>query len=681
MERTVRLWLHRVQHGGAAGHRPGMPMLQLPTGGQDHRVLRVRNIIRRNNSRRCKPRTPIRAWEAIAKHNRLARVFGRQRGVGHRILRLQPVPSDVLQRLHVQLHFREHIRRAGIIPTQPQPFRQFHLNPPVFLRLARRRHRRAAHLDLPVGVGHGAGFLGKGRRRQDHIGIIRRLGDENILHHQVIQLGQRIARMLHIRVRHGRVFAQHIHRLDVARVNVIHDLGDGQTLFVGKVPRSPHVGKGGSHTIIRHRLVIRQEHRDQTCIRRALHVVLTAQRVQTRAGATHLTGHQGQRDQTARIIRAMDVLRHAHTPKDHRRFGPRKGPRHVPQHLGLDAANLCHLLGGKGRKVFLLRLPILGIGVDILLVVEVLFDNRVHDRIQHRHIRAGPELQHMRRETLERLTPRIHHDQLATALGELLEISRRNRVVFDRVAADGNRHIRILDLVKCGRDCARTDILHQRRHGTRMAQPRTVIDIVVAKALTDHLLKQVCFLVCTLGRTKARNLAPAPLHTIRGKVQRLIPGRLAEMGVPVAGIHVQPLGRGILAPDQRLGQAVVMVDIIKAKAALDAKPPLVRRAIDAFDIFDAAVLHLQRNLATHATERANALNFAIEIRAVANQGLIHNRGRHQRPGWTGLHTFAAGHTGAFTHRVSHIKGRIAVMAPSRHANHVIDLNLAAGAHA
>ena len=42
----------------------------------------------------------------------------------------------------------------------------------------------------------------------------------------------------------------------------------------------------------------------------------------------------------------------------------------------------------------------------------------------------------------------IHHDQLAAALGELLEEGRRDRVVLDRVGPDDDAHVRVFDLVK-----------------------------------------------------------------------------------------------------------------------------------------------------------------------------------------------------------------------------------------
>jgi hypothetical protein len=107
----------------------------------------------------------------------------------------------------------------------------------------------------------------------------------------------------------------------------------------------------------------------------------------------------------------------------------------------------------------------------------------VHDRVQHRDIRAGAELQHVGGVALQRPAARVHHDQLAAALGELLEIGGGDGVVLDRVGADHDGHVGVLDLVEGGRDRARADVLHQRRHRGGVAEPRAVVDIVVAEAL------------------------------------------------------------------------------------------------------------------------------------------------------------------------------------------------------
>ena len=77
-----------------------------------------------------------------------------------------------------------------------------------------------------------------------------------------------------------------------------------------------------------------------------------------------------------------------------------------------------------------------------------------------------------------------------------------------------------------------------------------------------------------------------------GKIQCLVPRRLSEHLLPVGGVHIQSLGRGIIASDQGFRQAMGMVDIVITKAALDAQTSLIRGAIDAFDMFNFAILDL-----------------------------------------------------------------------------------------
>ena len=124
-----------------------------------------------------------------------------------------------------------------------------------------------------------------------------------------------------------------------------------------------------------------------------------------------------------------------------------------------------------------------------------------------------------------------------------------------------------------------------------------------------------------------------------------------------------------------------MMDIIKSKASFDTEPAFVRGAVDAFDKFDLIILDLQRHLTADAAKRANAFNLAVIIAAIADLLIIHHGGRHQCARRAGLNTFTAGHTSAIAHGIGKIKCRIGIMAAARHADHIIDLHFAAGAHA
>ena len=68
------------------------------------------------------------------------------------------------------------------------------------------------------------------------------------------------------------------------------------------------------------RRILGVNHRNQADVRRALHVVLPAQRVQPRPGMADVAAQQGQRDQATRVVGAVDVLRDPHAPENQRCF-------------------------------------------------------------------------------------------------------------------------------------------------------------------------------------------------------------------------------------------------------------------------------------------------------------------------------------------------------------------------
>ena len=85
-------------------------------------------------------------------------------------------------------------------------------------------------------------------------------------------------------------------------------------------------------------------------------------------------------------------------------------------------------------------------------------------------------------------------------------------------------------------------------------------------------------------------------------------------------------------------------------------------------------------LAADAAIRAQAVDLAVGT-AGARSARRRARRRHQRAGRAGLHAFAAGDAGAAAHRVVEVEDDLGVMAATGHADHVVDLDLAAGAHA
>ena len=168
-------------------------------------------------------------------------------------------------------------------------------DPQILARIAGHIERAAAKLYHAISIGDGAGFFRPGGRRQHHIGKVGGFGQENILHHQHLELGQTAACMVGVRIGHRRVFTHHVHALDLAVVSGIHDFNHGET-GLGIELGVPEFLETRMCLGIIDALVIREHHRDQAGIGCALHIVLAAQRMQAGAGLADLAGHQGQRD-------------------------------------------------------------------------------------------------------------------------------------------------------------------------------------------------------------------------------------------------------------------------------------------------------------------------------------------------------------------------------------------------
>ena len=97
---------------------------------------------------------------------------------------------------------------------------------------------RALPRDAPFRIGHGAGFLAPGLRRQQHMraGIDGVVGDHVLGDDEQLELLQRLAGGVGVRQRHRRVGADHPQRLDLAARDRLEHL-DRLQPFMGGDPR------------------------------------------------------------------------------------------------------------------------------------------------------------------------------------------------------------------------------------------------------------------------------------------------------------------------------------------------------------------------------------------------------------------------------------------------------------
>ena len=515
--------------------------------------------------------------------------------------------------------------------------------------------------------------------------MVRRLGQEEVLHDEVLELGERLAGMARVRIRHGRVLAHDVHTPDLARVHGVHDLDDGQAAH--RVERSaPDVLEARADVIDLYGLVVGEHHGYESGVRSTLNVVLAAQGMQSRAGSTHLSRDHRQRDETACVVRTVDVLGDTHAPEDDACRGGGVSAGHGAQRAGIDTADRRHRLGGERLYVPPETVEPLRVRRHVLPIVELLGNDDVEQRVQQRHVRAGLELKHVGSVAPQRLPTRVHHHQRLALLRGLLEERRGDRVVLGRVGADDDDDVGIGAGRERRRDRARADALQQRRHGGGVAQPRAVIDVVGAESGAHQLLHQVRFLVRALGGTEAGQRGPAiavadARKSARRPLERFLPAGLAEVRQRIAGVDlsVAALGR-ILASHQRAGKAMGMAHVVKAETTLDAEPVAVGRPVASLYRDDGVVLELVGDLAADAAVRADAVHLVADIRPAVAVG-VDERGLHQCTRGAGLHALAAGDAGARPHGVVDVEHHLGAVSPVGHADDVVHLHLAAGAHA
>ena len=169
----------------------------------------------------------------------------------------------------------------------------------------------------------------------------------------------------------------------------------------------------------------------------------------------------------------------------------------------------------------------------------------------------------------------------------------------------------MLDIAHRVADRTRAHAFEQRRNAGRMAQARAVVHVVAAEAGAHQFLKQVGLFVAALGRAKASQCLGAvglleSYQTLRSQIQGLVPGGFTKHIGPLGGAlgQVQVFGNPRLA-NERAGQSVRMMSVIKPEAALHAQPRLVGRACATVHLDNALVLDVVGNLTAHTAERAN----------------------------------------------------------------------------
>ena len=172
---------------------------------------------------------PVGVGNVRHEHRRLARIAFLLARIGHRGLALEAIPRDAGDRVHARAHLVEHLARMRVIPVQAHAARQLVDDPEIRPGLAGRLDGLAAELHHAIGVRDGADLLGPRGRRQHHVGEIRRLGQEDVLHDQMVERGEGLAGVIDVGIGHRRVFAHDVHAADLVLLGGVDDFDDRET--------------------------------------------------------------------------------------------------------------------------------------------------------------------------------------------------------------------------------------------------------------------------------------------------------------------------------------------------------------------------------------------------------------------------------------------------------------------
>src|SRR5207237_9468195 len=117
--------LGRVEERSAARHRAGVPVLELPAGDEDERILGVGTLVGGNEIRGNELAAPVPGREILGEYDRLAGIVLGAARIGDRRLLDEEVPRDAADGVHRLAHLVVDLRhsalRTRVIPLAPEP--------------------------------------------------------------------------------------------------------------------------------------------------------------------------------------------------------------------------------------------------------------------------------------------------------------------------------------------------------------------------------------------------------------------------------------------------------------------------------------------------------------------------------------------------------------------------------
>ena len=200
--------------------------------------------------------------------------------------------------------------RLGVrlAPAGAHPVREVEDDRQVVARARRRLDRLAHALDAALGVGDGALALGPGRGgRQDDVGELRGLGQEQVLDDEEVEALEQVDRALLVGLGLDRVLADAVDRGQVAALHRVEHPRQVPAAL-GRDGDAPLGVELRPQRVVLDVLEARQAVGEGAHVAAALDVVLATQRVDAAAVAPDVAGQQDQRDQGQDVVDRVVVL-------------------------------------------------------------------------------------------------------------------------------------------------------------------------------------------------------------------------------------------------------------------------------------------------------------------------------------------------------------------------------------
>ena len=323
---------------------------------------------------------------------------------------------------------------------------------PVDAGLPRRLHGLPDTLHPPLGGGEGPLLLGVAGRGEDHVGELRRLGHEDLLHRDELHGLEPLFDVVGVGVGHDGVLAHDEHRLEGPLMGGVEHLGDLVARLAGELP-PPELLEEGQLLRVRHLLVAREVRGQRGHVAGALDVVLPAQGVDPRVRKTNMPRQEPQVGEVLDVVRPADVLRDPERVEDARLPGRGVEARGLVQLLARNARDGLDPLGSVGLDALQQGLVPLAALFDVGLVLPALLDDDAHHPVDQGDVGARAQGQPQVRHPRELRAARVHDDQLRAPAHGLFHLDADDGMRLGGVGPDDEEQVLVQDFV------------HRVRHG------------------------------------------------------------------------------------------------------------------------------------------------------------------------------------------------------------------------